>query len=53
MKIKVGQPDTRADLKRLAPAVRTAALCASRAIRERALELEPHPLQAQVAASSR
>ena len=51
--ISIVMRSTRADLKRLAPAVRTAALCASRAIRERALELEPHPLQAQVAASSR
>jgi len=40
---------TRADLKRLAPAVRTAALCASRKIRDQALQLQPHPLQAQSA----
>ncbi len=44
---------TRADLKRLAPAVRTAALCASRALRDRSLELEPHPLLTQGAATAR
>ncbi len=36
---------TRAEVNRVALAVRTAALCASRALREQGLHLEPHPLQ--------
>ncbi len=43
---------TRADVKRLALAVRTASICASRALRDSALELQPYPLQTQGAATS-
>jgi DNA-binding IclR family transcriptional regulator len=43
---------SRSDVKRLALAVRTAAICASRALRDSTLDLQPYQLQSPGAASS-